>query len=309
MIKELRVRLFHILHKPKRADLTARYFNYFLFGLILLNAIAAGLETVASINAQFEFALNKFEFFSTLFFTVEYLMRLWVVIERPGFRNPVLGRLKYLVQPLTLVDLAVILTYFTTYDLRFLRLLRVVGLLPVLHLENYEETLAILWLNLLKRRQMLILSMTLMLVVIYCGAAVLYQIEHTAQPQVFTSIPATLWWALVTFTTTGYGDVVPISDLGKFATGVMLLFGIGIFALPAAIVTAAVLEVQLDSTSQYRGTCPHCGKPLQRRERSERDREQVRERVHAARVEAITQVKSAARPGKPAKDGGRGKSR
>jgi voltage-gated potassium channel len=83
-------------------------------------------------------------------------------------------------------------------------------------------------------------------------------VEHAAQPKAFNNIPDTLWWAVVTLTTIGYGDVTPITPLGKFLAGVIAIVGIGIFALPTAIVTAAILDAGVDRDT----TCPHCGKPV-----------------------------------------------
>jgi len=106
-----------------------------------------------------------------------------------------------------------------------------------------------------RRRSLLVMSLLMMGITIYCLAAVLYFVEHATQPQAFSSIPATLWWSVVTLTTIGYGDMAPVTTLGKTLAGIVMLFGIGVFALPVAIVTAAILEAGTDEPA----ACPHCG--------------------------------------------------
>jgi voltage-gated potassium channel len=98
----------------------------------------------------------------------------------------------------------------------------------------------------------------MMIVCIYASASLLYQIEHSTQPHVFTSIPATFWWAMETLTTIGYGDMVPITGIGKLCAGLISVFGIGIFALPTAIVTAAIVEAGVSDPDKI--VCRHCGR-------------------------------------------------
>jgi voltage-gated potassium channel len=110
-----------------------------------------------------------------------------------------------------------------------------------------------------QRRHLLILAVALMLIAVYCLAALLYIVEHAVQPDKFSSIPETLWWAVVTLTTIGYGDITPITPLGKLLAGAGAIFGIGIFALPTAIMTAAILDAGTD----VEFNCPHCGRSVE----------------------------------------------
>ena len=257
-MESARRRLFHILHKPEPDCAVTRYVNYFLAIVILLNCTAVALETVPSIYGPNRTLFLALEVFSTGFFIVEYLLRLWVCVERPEFTAPVSGRLKYAVRPLPLLDLIVIVTLWAPWDLRFLRIFRLSRLLRVLHLNSLDCSLKAVLAAIRRRRSLLLMSLLMMGMTIYCLAAVLYFVEHTAQPQAFSSIPATLWWSVVTLTTIGYGDMAPITTLGKTLAGIVMLFGIGVFALPVAIVTAAILEAGVDTPDE----CPHCGKPL-----------------------------------------------
>lgn len=237
-----RHKLFHILHKPDPANPWAGRVGIALAILIVLNAAAVAVETLPDLNPEGRLLLDRFEVISTLIFFLEYSLRVWVCVEQGHLARPIKGRLRYMMQPLAMLDLLVILTHFLPVDLRFLRILRLVRLLRVLGLQQLDTALSEIGNALRKRAQLLIAAVVLMTVCIYFSAALLFQIEHQAQPDVFTSIPATLWWAVVSLTTVGYGDMSPITTLGKLCASVMLVFGIGIFALPTAIFTAAILD-------------------------------------------------------------------
>ncbi len=252
----LRLRFFHVLHRPVPSNRAAKYANYVLAAVILINCLAVALETVPSIFAPNRGLFRALEAFSTGFFIVEYLLRLWVCVEQARYSAPLSGRLRYALHPLPLLDLVVILTLWAPWDLRFLRIFRLSRLLRVLRLEGLDHSLRAITAAIGRRKNFLVVSMLMMLITTYCLAALLYQVEHAAQPDKFSSIPETLWWAVVTLTTIGYGDVAPVTSLGKALAGTLVLVGIGVFALPTAITTAAILDAGADR----HGRCPHCGK-------------------------------------------------
>jgi voltage-gated potassium channel len=258
MDNKFKQRLFHILHKPSRQNPWARYVNYLLAALIVTNALFVSIETVPSIGPVYRPYFLAFEILSTSIFAIEYLARLWVCVEQDRYERPILGRLRYALSPLAIVDLIVILTFWSPVDLRFLRVARMVRLLKVLNMAHFEQSLVRVGAALGRRRELLIVAMVMMVLCIYASAAVLYQVEHAAQPQVFSSIPNTLWWAMTTLTTIGYGDMIPMTPFGKLCAGLISVFGIGVFALPTAVVTAAIVEA---GTTDTRPTiCQHCGK-------------------------------------------------
>jgi len=258
MENHFRQKLFHILHKPSPQNPWARYVNYLLAALIVSNALFVAIETVPSIGPAFHTYFLTFEILSTTIFAVEYLARLWVCVEQERYSEPVMGRLRYALSPLPIFDLIVILTFWSAVDLRFLRVARMVRLLKVLNMAHFEQSLARVGAALNRRKELLIVAVVMMVLCIYASAAILYQVEHSTQPKVFSSIPETLWWAMTTLTTIGYGDMVPVTPLGKFCAGLISVFGIGVFALPTAIVTAAIVE----AGASDRGVviCKHCGK-------------------------------------------------
>ena len=113
------------------------------------------------------------------------------------------------------------------------------------------------------------LSMVLIMFLLIIASCLLYFAEHNAQPKIFSSIPATLWWAVITITSVGYGDMVPITVLGKILTGIIAFTGFALFALPAGIITAGFLEEMRKMKTKKILTCPHCGKPLDHADHSE----------------------------------------
>lgn len=258
MENHFRKKLFHILHKPSPQNPWARYVNYLLAAFIVANALFVAIETVPSLGPSFRSYFLGFEILSTSIFAVEYLTRLWVCVEQGRYAQPVRGRLRYVLSPLPILDLIVIMTFWSGVDLRFLRVARMVRLLKVLNLAHFEKSLTRVGAALSRRKELLIVAVVMMVLCIYASAAILYQLEHSVQPKVFSSIPETFWWAMTTLTTIGYGDMVPVTALGKLCAGLISVFGIGVFALPTAIVTAAIVEAGASDSGPL--LCQHCGK-------------------------------------------------
>ena len=259
----LRGQVFHILHKPSYHHRLARYVNYLLGGLIVANAAAVSLETLPSVRDSYRLAFQIFEACSTFVFLIEYLLRVWTCVEQGHFSAPIRGRLRYAIRPLPLLDLIVVVSYPFPIDLRFLRVARLFRLLRVFRLSDFEHTLQEIGSGLARRSSLIIVAFTCMVVCIYATSALIYQLEHAAQPTVFTSIPATFWWAIATLTTIGYGDMVPITPAGRVCTGLISVFGIGVFALPMAIVTAVILESGSSAKPTHPHRCPHCGQRIE----------------------------------------------
>lgn len=258
-ILRLRARLFAILHAPDPGNRYARWANYFLAALIIANAVSVTLETVPHLNHCLAILLEWFEAVSTGLFVIEYVGRVWTCVEQGHLSRPVWGRLRWARQPLALLDLVVILTYWTPWDLRFLRVVRLVRLLKILHLYEFEAALDRLTVSLANRKELLLVSVALMGMFVYIAASLLYQIEHDRQPEVFSSVPATFWWASVTFNTIGYGDMVPLTSLGRLFASLVSVFGVGVFALPTAIVIAAIIESSASGTAYVCESCGHHG--------------------------------------------------
>ncbi|MEM1400924.1 MAG: cyclic nucleotide-gated ion channel [Pseudomonadota bacterium] len=211
--------------------------------LIVISVTAVVLETVPEIAAQYGDLLFAVELVMVAIFTVEYVLRLWSCVERKGAlgQNPVTARASYAVQPLPLIDLISILPFYIGGALGLdLRLMRLFRLLRVLKLTRYSPALNTLASVMKAQSHALAGAAFVMSVLILGAASLMYVVEHHAQPEAFASIPHALWWAAVTLTTVGYGDVVPMTPLGRLMGALIMIMGVAIFALPAAIITAGL---------------------------------------------------------------------
>ncbi|HEV7301321.1 MAG TPA: ion transporter [Tepidisphaeraceae bacterium] len=286
----LKRRVYEMIERPADGDEAVAqrhlvWFDQALATLILLNVAAVILETVKPIDQRWGGFFYGFEIFSVIVFSAEYLTRLWCCTADPQFAHPVWGRLRFAVRPMPLVDLLAILpSLILTFgaDLRFVRALRLLRLLRVLKLGRYSRAVGLLG-NVLRSRgpELAVMFLILMIVIVVAAGAVYYA-EHEAQPEVFSSIPASMWWAVVTLTTIGYGDVYPVTHLGKLLGGIIAICGIGIVALPTAIIASGFSEelaarrrqrhahkshlsqanAHEDDAAVSSHHCPHCGKQL-----------------------------------------------
>lgn len=241
----LRHRIANVLHRPESPSALGRWVNRVLGTLIFLNVVAMVVDTVPSLPERWRDALALFETLSFVVFAIEYAARVWSAVEVEKFRKPVAGRMRYAARLLPLVDLVALLSYFAPFDLRFLRLLRVVRLLRVLHLSQYDAPMRAIGRSIRARKKLLVIAVVAMTIMIFFAASGMYFIEREAQPKAFASIPDAMWWAVMTLTTVGYGDIYPITPLGKFFAAIIATGGIAVFALPMAIITAAILDVDV----------------------------------------------------------------
>lgn len=257
----------HILLHPELGESKAdKIINISIITLIVLNVIAVMLETIDSVHLQYKSFFDYFDLISVVIFTTEYVLRVWSCNHDPRYTHSIKGRLKYMLSFGAIIDLLAFLPYyihvFAGFDLRTLRILRLLRVLRLFRLTAYTRSAQMIF-NVFKTRiKELILSFVLAFFLIIIASCVLYFAEHKAQPDHFSSIPATIWWSVVTLTTTGYGDMAPITTIGKLLSGVIMLTGVAFFALPAGIITAGFLE-EFKLERKFKDiNCPHCGKPV-----------------------------------------------
>ena len=259
----LRKRVREIVDVAKPGDSVSKGFDIFIVTLIGLNVVALILESVRSIHAIAPRLFSDFEFVSVMIFSLEYFGRVWSSVEIPKYLKPVSGRLRFMLTPLALVDLLAILPFylpFTGIDLRFLRVMRMMRIFRVAKLGRYSQSLQMLHRVMTVKKEQLLCSLFILLLLVIIAASMLYYAENGVQPEVFSSIPAAMWWAISTLTTVGYGDVYPVTGLGKLMASVIAVLGIGMFALPTGILGAGFVEEM--SQRQKSSQCPHCGKEI-----------------------------------------------
>jgi voltage-gated potassium channel len=240
-------------------------FDIFMMVLIILNVLVVILETVQTIEEQYRDIFHWFEIFSVIIFTVEYLARVWSCTSQEKYFRPFWGRLKFILTPMAIIDLIAIIPFylsFSTLDLRYVRTLRLFRLFRIFKLIRYSHSLTVFGNVFRSKREELFITVMIMLVLIILTSSSIYYAEHEAQPDKFTDIPSSMWWAIVTLTTVGYGDVFPITPLGKLFAGIIAILGVGMVALPTGILGASFVEELNKLKANQKITCPHCGEEI-----------------------------------------------
>lgn len=259
-----RKRVWEIVEVAKLGDTASRVFDILILALIFLNVIAVILGSVRSIQEHWNKVLDAFETFSILVFTIEYVLRLWTCTLDPRFVNPIRGRLRYMVKAMSIIDLMSILPYYLPLlgvDLRSLRVLRLLRIFRIAKVGRYYSSLNLIKHVIYTKKEELVLTSAIMLLLLVVSSSLLYYCENKVQPDVFSSIPATMWWSVATLTTVGYGDMYPITLLGRFLASIIAILGIGMFALPTGILGAGFVEA-IQKQKEQTQRCPHCGKEI-----------------------------------------------
>ena len=243
MYDKVQKRTSELLSKGNKSDKPSQYVDLILFILILLNITAVCLESVKYLGKAYKEVFNIFEMFSVIIFSIEYLLRIWSAPSRGdlGKSSGLVKRLKYIFSFTGLIDFLAIIPsilpyFFGGLDLRWLRVLR---LLRLLKISNYSSALEDFFSAIKAEWSSFSAALYLMLIALFLSSSLMYIAEHNSQPEKFSSIPETMWWGLITLTTVGYGDVSPITPLGKIIGAFTAIMGVFAVALLTGIVASA----------------------------------------------------------------------
>ena len=213
-----------------------RFFDYIIQLLIFLSLISFSVETLPNIPEKASVALRYFEVFSVLIFSIEYLLRLWVS-KKP---------LSYIFSFYGIIDILAILPFYmvTFLDLRFLRAFRILRIFRALKVIRYNKAIERFGAAFKLVKEEFVLFFACALILIFITSAGIFYFEHEAQPETFKSIFHSAWWAIVTLTSVGYGDVYPITLGGRIFTFFVLMVGLGIVTVPAGLVASALSKAR-----------------------------------------------------------------
>ena len=259
MIKQ---RIWEILEISKEKDQQSKIFDYFISILIGLNVLAIILETEKNIFGEYESFFRYFEIVSVLIFSAEYLLRLWSCVSVEEYQHPIFGRIKYIFSLMAIIDLIAIAPFYMTFivtDTRIIRVLRFLRILRMAKHSKFSKTFYIVTNIIYKKKAELLTSLILMFSLLLICSTGVYFAENETQPDKFSSIPSAMWWAVATLTTVGYGDIFPVTSMGKILGSISAIFGIGVFALPAGLLASGFSD---EMQKEYK-FCPHCGEKLQ----------------------------------------------
>jgi len=240
-------RTFEIISKAESGDRASSIFDWSIMALIALSILTIILDSFQNIHERYQTLFQTFEVITVIVFTIEYILRIWTAdLLYPDAKHP---RLKYCFSFMAIVDLLAILPFYLPFfsaDLRFLRMMRLFRLfrlLRVLKLGRYLDALQVIVKVIRTSGPQLIMSVVICFFVMLFSAIIMYEVENPVQPEQFPNVLSSLWWAICTLTTVGYGDVYPITAVGRFFASVISLVGIGIIAIPTGIIAAGFNQV------------------------------------------------------------------
>lgn len=262
-MRSLKKRIYHVLVANDSHDGLGRFIEISLIGLIALNILFLILDTVQSIRAEYDPFFYSFELFSVAIFTLEYVLRVWTITEDHRYSHPLTGRIKYMLTPMAILDLLAFLPiYFTVLhlDMRYLWIIRVTRIARIFKIARYMKALSTIGDVINHKKEQLLVSFSFIFLMLVVASCIMYTLEYPVQPEKFSSIPETMWWAAAAMTTVGYGDVFPITPLGKLIASLVSVLGVALFALPTGILASGFSEEL--RKKETRPTCPHCNKEL-----------------------------------------------
>lgn len=272
--KKIKLRTYEIIEKAEEGDKVSKWVDWMLLILILLNTLAIILESFNGLMIEFRNVFRWFEILSVAIFTVEYFVRLWTSdIAYSQEKNKFSSLLKYMFSFMALVDLFAILPFYLpmviSIDLRFLRMFRLSRVFRILKINRYTKALSHISHVIKDKKDELSATIFILVFLVLVSATVMYYVESEVQPDAYPNIIASFWWAIATLTTVGYGDVYPITVIGKIFASIISVLGIGLVALPTGIISSGFIEslgkkkdVPCSESNGDSSVCPHCGKRL-----------------------------------------------
>lgn len=259
-------KIYKLVEKGFHGSKVYLIFDYTIMTLILLNVIAIILETIPEINNLIGHFLSQFEILSVIVFSIEYLMRIYVSDLTHPSSSRIKSAFKFIFSVFGLIDLLAITPFYLPFlikiDLRFLRILRLLRFFRVLKINRYNNSLNLIWNVIKEKKPELATTGFVTLLTLLIASFLMYNIEGKAQPEKFSTLLDSFWWAIATLTTVGYGDVYPITGFGKFISGLIAILGIGLIALPTGIISAGFIG-KINEKENDNKKCPHCGKELE----------------------------------------------
>jgi voltage-gated potassium channel len=257
----------YVLLESQADDNKARKFViHFLVVMILLNVIVVILETKHEFFIEHASFFHAFDFFTVIIFTVEYGLRVWVCVRNPLYSSPVNGRIRFALSPFALVDLIAITPFYLPLiipiEFRLLRMLRLLRVFRVLELGRYSHAFDTFVDVLRSKKEELVIGVIIATIILILSSSALFFVENETQPVKFASIPDAMWWAVITLTTVGYGDVYPMTVPGKIIGALVAISAIGLIAFPAGLFAsgfAESIQKRRKRKTDKKIICPQCG--------------------------------------------------
>lgn len=262
-LSRIQRRTYEIVEKAPEGDHVSQAFDVMIIALVLINVTAVVIETVPSLASNHRYVFEWIEKIAVIIFTIELALRFWAAGTDPRYAG-IRGRLRFLVTPLVIIDILALVPFYLPMvvdtDARAMQSLRMFRLLRLFKMGRYMRSMQLFARVVKDRADQLVTAMLVVIVLLVVASSLMYVVENEAQPQVFSSIPTSMWWGIATLTTVGYGDIYPITPLGRLLGALMAVLGVGMFALPAGIIGSGFAEemTRKKSAAAKENRCPHC---------------------------------------------------
>lgn len=272
-------RIFEIIQIGRETDIPSRIFDYLVMGAILVNIFIALFSTF-EVSENYKSILYMVECVTVIFFTIEYILRVWTADYLFPEKKYARSIFKYIFSPSGIIDFLSFfpfyLPFFIPEGIVVFRIFRIVRILRLFRINRYYDALNLITDVLLRKKNQLLSSIFIILVMMLSASLLMYNIEHDAQPEVFKNAFSGFWWAASTLLTVGYGDIYPITIAGKICGIIITFLGVGMVAIPTGIVSAGFVEqvnmikeqklaaqrAAKDDDDDEKKYCPYCGGKL-----------------------------------------------
>ncbi len=244
--KSLKRRIFDAINDKDDGGKPDHIFDFFIIGVIILNVVMIFLETYPAIYAKYHGTFLLFEYFTIAIFTGEYFLRVWTCTYYPDFADPFFGRIRYIFSITLIIDFFAVFPFYLSLllplDHHIVQFLRLFRLFRVLKLLRYYGSIDVIFQVIKKNSQYLFSIIVILLIFLSFSSYLFYMFESAVQPDNVKDFDDAFWWAIETTSTVGYGDVFPVTEIGKLFTVIIMLIGIGLIALPTGILASGFLE-------------------------------------------------------------------
>ena len=269
MYRKIKEKIFEVIQPAEDGKLASRVFDCFIMALIALSIFSIFAITF-DLSESTTRHLRLVEKLSLIVFTIEFLLRVWTSDLMFPEDSRLKALFKYLTTGMAVIDLLAILPFYLPMvlpiNLLGLRLLRLTRILRVCKLTRYSEALASIADVFQSKSKEIIASFLVVFLMLIVASLMIYYAEHETQPEAFKNAFSGLWWAVATLTTVGYGDIYPVTVMGRIIGAIIALLGIGMVAIPTGIISSGFIEHlrKKESSSEEITYCPHCGKMLKK---------------------------------------------
>ena len=241
MSEKRKKRIFDIIQIGKKDDFISRAFDIFIVIAIVANIAVLFLETFDAM-AEYSRILRGIELITIIIFLIEYVLRIWTAEYLYPDKTKGMAKLRFLVSFDGIVDLCTILPFFFLSGFVALRMLRVVRILHLFRINAYYDSFNVIASVLIEKKNQLISSIFIILVLLMAASLCMYSAEHEVQPEVFNNAFSGIWWSTSTILTVGYGDIYPVTIIGRVMAIIISFLGVGAVAIPTGIISAGFVE-------------------------------------------------------------------